>query len=87
MKWLIRLLVRIYQIFLRPVMHALGGPGSGCRFEPTCSNFMLEAVERHGALRGGWMGICRILRCHPWGKSGYDPVPPEVTSRKDRDFS
>ncbi|MEZ5260572.1 MAG: membrane protein insertion efficiency factor YidD [Acidimicrobiales bacterium] len=48
---------------------------SPCRFVPTCSSYMLEALEVHGAGRGGWMGIKRICRCHPWGPHGEDPVP------------
>ena len=71
----IRMLILFYQRFLSPLLHFGAGPLAGCRFEPTCSNYVLEAVETHGVIRGCWYGIWRILRCHPWGGSGYDPVP------------
>jgi putative membrane protein insertion efficiency factor len=76
MKWFVRIAIRFYQRFLSPVLHALGGPGSGCRFTPTCSQYFLEAVETHGVLKGSWIGIKRIGRCHPWHPGGHDPVPP-----------
>lgn len=50
--------------------------GRQCRFAPTCSEYALEAVDRFGPVQGGWMAVKRIGRCHPWGGSGYDPVPP-----------
>jgi len=74
MKALVRLLIRGYQLFLSPVIHFIGGPGAGCRFRPTCSEYFLQAVEHHGVLKGGWLGVCRLARCQPWGGSGYDPV-------------
>ncbi len=76
MKAVIRLGIRGYQRLLRPVFHVFSGPGGSCRFDPSCSNYFLQAVERHGSVKGSWLGIRRILRCHPWGGCGYDPVPP-----------
>jgi putative membrane protein insertion efficiency factor len=55
--------------------HLRGDRPSPCRFTPTCSSYGVEAVERHGALRGGALAVRRVLRCHPWGRFGYDPVP------------
>jgi putative membrane protein insertion efficiency factor len=72
----IRVAIRVYQRVLGPMLKAAAGPGSGCRFSPTCSQYFLEAVETHGPARGAWYGVCRIFRCHPWGGCGYDPVPP-----------
>lgn len=63
------LLIRGYQRVISPAL-----PPS-CRFTPSCSQYTLEAVERHGVVRGGWMGLRRLLRCHPFHPGGYDPVP------------
>lgn len=63
------LLVRLYQGILSPWL-----PNS-CRFQPTCSQYMIEALQKHGPIKGLWLGIRRIGRCHPWGGSGHDPVP------------
>ena len=76
MKWLLITLVKGYQTFISAPLHALGGPGSGCRYTPTCSQYFIQAVRIHGAWRGFLLGSWRILRCNPWGGSGYDPVPP-----------
>ncbi len=75
MKFLVRLLIRVYQLLISPVLHFLGGPASGCRFTPTCSEYFLQAVETHGVWLGGWLGLRRLARCHPWGGQGHDPVP------------
>jgi hypothetical protein len=75
MVWLLRILIRAYQLTLSPLLGALGGPNHGCRFHPTCSAYFLEAVERHGVWRGGWLGVKRLARCQPWGGQGNDPVP------------
>ena len=75
MKFLIRLFIRAYQLLVSPRL-AWMSPGCGCRFQPTCSHYFLEAVERHGSARGSWLGLKRLLRCQPWGGQGFDPVPP-----------
>lgn len=77
MLFLIRLAIRAYQLTLSPLLSLLTGqPNAGCRYEPTCSRYFLAAVETHGILRGTWLGLKRLGRCHPWGGQGYDPVPP-----------
>lgn len=77
----ISLLLRSYKLIISPFLHWLAGPGSGCRFEPTCSEYFAQAVEKHGVLRGGRLGIRRICRCNPWSTPGPDPVP-EVEPRE-----
>ena len=72
---MIRFLIRSYQLVISPVLSVIAGPNAGCRFQPTCSQYFLEAVELHGVLRGSWLGVKRIARCHPWGGQGHDPVP------------
>lgn len=67
--------LRLYQWVLSPMIVAIFGPVGRCRFEPTCSQYALEAVAAHGALRGSWLAVKRLCRCHPWGGSGWDPVP------------
>jgi len=69
----LRIAVRGYQLLISPVM-----PGS-CRYLPTCSCYTMDALEQHGPVSGGWLALKRIFRCHPWGGSGYDPVPVKET--------
>jgi uncharacterized protein len=69
------LLIRGYQLVLSPILHTLAGPGFGCRFHPTCSHFAAQAIRRHGAFRGSWLALGRVLRCRPGAAGGYDPVP------------
>ncbi len=62
--------IRFYQLAISPHL------GANCRFTPTCSQYAIEALRIHGPVRGLWLAVRRILRCNPWGGSGYDPVPP-----------
>lgn len=63
------LIIKMYQLLLSPILPA------NCRYQPTCSHYAVEALKKYGIFKGGWLGIKRISRCHPWGSSGYDPVP------------
>lgn len=67
--YLLKLFVRGYQLIISPNFPA------SCRYTPTCSQYALEALEKHGAIKGTYLSVKRILRCHPWGSHGYDPVP------------
>ena len=69
MKRLLLALISAYRRWISP------GLPRRCRYEPSCSNYMLEAVRKHGAFKGAWLGIRRLLRCAPWGGHGFDPVP------------
>lgn len=71
--------LKAYQRYLSPLK---GAPS--CRFHPTCSSYAIEAIEVHGVLRGSWMGLLRVLRCHPFHPGGYDPVPPSRRPRPRR---
>jgi putative membrane protein insertion efficiency factor len=68
-KTIVLALIRFYKRFLSPALP------SACRFEPTCSVYTYQAIERYGVIKGGWLGIRRIARCHPFNPGGYDPVP------------
>lgn len=75
MKNLLIWFVKFYQKCLSPFCSGC------CRFRPTCSQYMIEALQTHGIVKGLYLGIKRILKCHPWGGSGYDPVPPKKPRR------
>ncbi|MDD2562544.1 MAG: membrane protein insertion efficiency factor YidD [Eubacteriales bacterium] len=79
MKRLMLAAIRFYRRAISPHL------ADSCRYYPTCSQYAMTAIERFGALRGGWLGLKRILRCHPFHKGGYDPVPdlPDAVIRRD----
>jgi putative membrane protein insertion efficiency factor len=67
--WLFLGIIRLYQLLLSPLL------GASCRFTPTCSQYGIEAIKKHGPFKGGWLTLKRIASCHPWGRHGHDPVP------------
>jgi uncharacterized protein len=69
MKRMLLAVIRGYQYAISPLL------GQNCRYLPTCSEYAAEAVTKYGAIRGGWLGVKRVCRCHPWHPGGYDPVP------------
>lgn len=66
------LIIKLYQIIISPLL------GSNCRYQPTCSQYSVQALEQWGIFYGLFLSLKRIVRCHPWGDSGYDPVPPKT---------
>lgn len=71
MQKIVSIPIRLYQLLLSPLLKPC------CRYYPSCSQYTLSAIQQHGAVKGLWLGCCRILRCHPWAAGGYDPVLPE----------
>jgi len=67
--WPFIIIIKFYQLAISPFFP------SSCRYTPTCSHYSAEALKKYGLFKGGWLGIKRISRCHPWGRSGHDPVP------------
>jgi uncharacterized protein len=72
MRFVAECLIRLYQWVVSPLL------GPRCRFYPTCSNYALEAINRYGAIHGGWLTVRRLGRCHPWHPGGFDPVPTDA---------
>jgi putative membrane protein insertion efficiency factor len=70
------LLIRFYQVAISPYTP------SSCRFSPTCSHYAIESLQIHGLLKGSWLAVKRIAKCHPWGSSGFDPVPQKDSENK-----
>ncbi len=74
LSYFLKALITVYKYVISPLL------GPKCRYLPTCSSYAMEAIENHGPFKGAWLAVKRILRCHPWGGSGYDPVPPKEGS-------
>jgi len=73
LKWLLIGLVKLYQAMLSPLLPM------ACRYQPTCSEYAIQAIQEHGVWKGFYLAVKRISRCHPWGGKGYDPVPEKKT--------
>ncbi|HVW96995.1 MAG TPA: membrane protein insertion efficiency factor YidD [Mucilaginibacter sp.] len=67
--WIFVVIIKIYQYFISPLT------GASCRYTPTCSQYGVEAIRKYGPFKGGWLTLKRLVRCHPWGGHGHDPVP------------
>ena len=78
MRFVLTVLIRGYQLVISPLL------GPRCRFYPSCSHYAMEAIETHGSLRGVWLTIKRISRCHPWHEGGFDPVPACLNHSHDQ---
>jgi putative membrane protein insertion efficiency factor len=78
MRFVLKVLIRGYQLVISPLI------GPRCRFYPSCSHYAIEAIETHGALRGVWLTLKRISRCHPWHEGGFDPVPACLNHSHDQ---
>ncbi len=76
--------VRLYQLTISPLFSVFDNVGGGCRYQPTCSQYCLDALAEHGNAHGLWLSLKRIGRCAPWGSFGYDPVPPRTSFRVPR---
>jgi putative membrane protein insertion efficiency factor len=79
-------LVRVYRVTLSPAKMFIFGPTAVCRFQPSCSQYAIEALKTHGAVAGGWLAAKRVCRCHPWGECGEDAVPPHKSKAPQSEF-
>ncbi|HEY3854697.1 MAG TPA: membrane protein insertion efficiency factor YidD [Verrucomicrobiae bacterium] len=70
--------IRLYQVVISPIIVSFLGPSARCRFNPSCSQYALEAIQIHGVIAGSWLALRRLARCHPWGACGDDPVPEKT---------
>lgn len=77
MKRVLLVLIAGYRLILSPLL------GASCRFYPSCSAYAIEAIDMHGALKGTWLALRRLARCHPWHAGGFDPVPPVEQNAND----
>lgn len=78
MKWLLVSVIKCYRWLISPLL------GSNCRFHPSCSDYSMQAIERFGAVKGGYLSLRRIVKCHPYHDGGYDPVPEQETLNKKK---
>lgn len=81
--WLAIGAIRLYQLLLSPIKYAIFGPNSGCRYQPTCSHYAIQCFRELGFREALYYSFRRVLSCHPWGGSGYDPVPSKRSSDSD----
>jgi putative membrane protein insertion efficiency factor len=79
MRKILTVLISVYQYAISPFL------GNNCRFHPTCSCYAQQAISRHGVVRGGWLSLRRISRCHPWHEGGIDPVPESLNTIANKD--
>lgn len=82
LQWVLLTLVGAYRRFISPLK-----PRPTCRFHPTCSAYAAEAVEKHGGLKGSWLSLRRILKCHPFHEGGFDPVPPPAGTPEEQNMT
>lgn len=78
LQWIAIIFIRAYQVLISPII------GPRCRFTPSCSHYAIEAIKRHGMIKGCWLSARRLIKCHPLNEGGYDPVPPCCTTNKDK---